>query len=79
MKKKELIELLEDIAKKDLVDGSDLFDHPCSVAVRALNECFEDIKTLKRLLPKNRAGGYRFKNGNKRIQMLAGLTYDPEY
>lgn len=38
MSKSELIELLDDLAKRDLALGADLFDHPCSVAIRALNQ-----------------------------------------
>lgn len=43
MNKKELIELLEELAQKDLIEGKDIFDHPCTVAVRAINKAFDDI------------------------------------
>lgn len=47
LNKLELTSLLADIAEGDLAEGSDLFDHPCSVAIRAINQCFTDIKELQ--------------------------------
>ena len=44
MKKPELIDILEKLAKEDLEDGEDIFDHPCSVAVRAINSVDIDDK-----------------------------------
>ena len=38
MNRSELIELLTELALKDLSDGSDIYDHPCSVAIRAINQ-----------------------------------------
>ena len=35
MNREELIKLLVEIAKSDLADESELFNHPCIVAVRA--------------------------------------------
>jgi len=35
---KELCELLKEISIRDLVDGADIFDHPCSVAIRFINK-----------------------------------------
>ena len=35
-----MIELLEKLAEKDLVKGHDIFDHPCSVAIRAIDDAF---------------------------------------
>ena len=71
MNKQELIELLEKVAEYDLEEGSELRDHPCSVAIRAINQCFDDIKTLKAVAPKNR--------GSKKVQMLTGLNYNPTW
>lgn len=34
----ELKQLLIQIARADLKEGSDIFDHPCSVAVRRIEE-----------------------------------------
>lgn len=71
MNKTELNEALADIAKKDLSDGADILDHPCAVAIRAINKAFEDIEILRKIAPKKR--------GSKRVQMLTGLTYDPDW
>ena len=67
----ELTDLLEHIAEKDLEAGADLFDHPCSVAVRAINKAFNDIELLRLIAPK--------KKGSKSIQMLTGLRYNPTW
>lgn len=71
MSKAELVELLENIAVNDLVPGADLFDHPCSVAVRAINQAFSDIASLQRVAPK--------RTGSKHMQHLIGLSYDPNW
>lgn len=71
MNRAELIELLETIAEKDLIEGSDVSDHPCSVAIRAINKAFEDVEVLRKVAPK--------KTGSKRMQMLTGLRYDPAF
>ena len=71
MNKEELIALLKEIAETDLADGSVIHDHPCSVAVRAIEQCFDDIEYLIPAVPKMR--------GSKRLQMLAGLTYNPSW
>jgi len=33
-----LFEMLEEIAKKDLTKGHNVYDHPCSIAVRRLKK-----------------------------------------
>lgn len=43
MKKEELIELLDALAEEDAVDIASVPDHPCSVAIRAINKCFDEI------------------------------------
>jgi len=73
MNKDELIELLEDMAEKDLVDGADIFDHPCTVAVRAIRRYEEDIREL-RTLAKGKERGM-----SKRIQTLVRGIYDPSF
>lgn len=50
MKKDELIELLSNLASEDLAEGGKLEDHPCIVACKALNECFEDIEGRNRII-----------------------------
>lgn len=67
----ELKELLTEIAEKDLDEGADILDHPCTVAVRAIDRMIEDISTLKEIAPKRK--------GSKRVQMLAGLRYNPSF
>lgn len=37
MKKNELCELLSEIAENDLAEGTDIYDHPCIVAIRAID------------------------------------------
>ena len=44
MKRSELIELLKELAKKDLAEGAKLFDHPCSIASRELAWEEDDFK-----------------------------------
>jgi hypothetical protein len=46
MQRSELKEVLQDLAVKDLVDGKDIFDHPCSVAIRV-------IENMEKLLLKS--------------------------
>lgn len=71
MNKTDLIDILTEMAEKDIVEGHDIHEHPCSVAVRAINKCFEDIKTLQAICPK--------RQGSRRAQMLTGLNYNPEW
>ena len=40
MKINELTQILEELAAKDLEDGANLNDHPCSLAVKAINYAF---------------------------------------
>lgn len=76
MNKTDLVELLEGLAQKDLEPGESLFDHPCSVAVRAIEQSFSDIKTLQTTININ----LQNKSGlSKRVQMLTGLSYNPTY
>lgn len=73
MNKSELVELLETMAKKDLTDGADISDHPCSVAIRAINQSFDDIEFLKRII-----SGAANKQ-SKRAYTIRGLTYNPTW
>ena len=67
----ELKELLEEMADKDLSDGSDIYNHPCSVAIRALDRCFDDINILRRM------SEGRVSNKSKKVQVLVKSNYDP--
>lgn len=40
MKIAELEEILREMAVNDLAEGSDIDDHPCMVAIRAVEEAF---------------------------------------
>jgi hypothetical protein len=71
MNKAELIDLLDKIAEKDLEAGSDIQDHPCVVAIRALEKCLDDIKYLQQIGNKTTHGK------SKRAKMLLGLNYNP--
>ena len=71
MNREELNDLLEQVAANDLAEGADIFDHPCSVAIRAINQAFEDIEKLRKVAPRRK--------GSKAIQMLTGLRYNPTW
>ena len=73
MNKKELVELLHELAEGDLADGSNLADHPCVLAASALDRAFADIEFLRRI-----ANGH-IGNKSKAAKMLLGLNYDPSY
>lgn len=71
MRCEELVELLEQIASGALEYDEDLFDHPCNIAVRAIDQAFSDIASLQRVAPK--------RTGSKHMQHLIGLSYDPNW
>jgi len=73
MGKDDLIELLEQMAENDLDDGADIFDHPCSVAVRAITQYEADIKKLQELA----RGSERGKS--KQVQTLVRGIYLPNW
>ena len=73
MNKKELCDLLTEIAERDLVEGSELSDHPCFVAVRAIESCFADIDFLKAI-----ATGI-VTDKSKAARMILGLRYNPNW
>ena len=70
MNKEELIDLLGEIAEKDLSDGSELSDHPCSLAIRTINKCISDISHLKKII-KGTAN-----KRSKRSMELLGMSID---
>ena len=69
----ELKAVLEEIAILDLADGSDIQDHPCSVAIRALDQCFDDVNTLRRMCAGN------VNNKSKNVQVLVKMNYEPRW
>ena len=71
MDKQELIELLDEIAMNDIEDAANIDDHPCRVAIRAIDKCFDDIEMLRNISPK--------KAGSKKVQMLTGSRYNPSW
>lgn len=73
MNRKELVELLNEIAEKDLSDGSDIHDHPCTVAVRAINKCFDDIDYLKSIVNSGK------KPVCKKAVVLVKTSYTPSW
>ena len=73
MNKQELVEILEEIAEIDVVAGTEISNHPCSVAVRAINRAFDDMDFLRRV-----ANGKIPKN-SKRAQVMLGCPYSPEF
>ena len=46
LKHSELIELLNEIAQKDLSDESDISDHPCSIAISELEAARNEAAML---------------------------------
>lgn len=75
MNKQELVELLERLAMNDLDSDADIYDHPCSVAIRAINDCFSDIESLQRM-----CRAYKIdRRGSKKMQHLMSLNYDPQW
>lgn len=67
MNKNELIELLSELASLDLVEGENIEDHPASVAIRAINQCFEDIKEREKVI-EGLSGG-----------LIPNVPYHPEW
>lgn len=72
MKKDELIKLLQSLADADTNEGHDVNDHPCCVAIRAIEMCFDDIKSLRRAANKE----IKF---SKKVEMLIKLEYNPDW
>lgn len=71
MNKEELIELLDAIAEKESVDLVSVVNHPCNIAKRALNQCFEDIESLQ---------AYIFEYGRPEMEDRLRLhPYNPEW
>ena len=50
MKIKELEEILIEMAVNDLAEGSDIDDHPCMVAIRAIEKAFISVCVDKETL-----------------------------
>ena len=73
MNREELTFLLSEIAEADLAEGSDMHDHPCHIAIRALDKCFEDIEYLQQIANKTVHGK------SKRAQFLLKLNYNPSW
>jgi len=73
MNRPELIELLQELVESDLVVGSNIYDHPCAVAIKAINQCFDDIKFLQGIAKGNE------RNKCKRIQVMVKGIYDPSW
>ena len=73
MNREELKEILSVIAARDLSDGYDIYDHPCTVAIRAIDQCFDDIDTLKGIVKRSSS------NYSKKIQVLVKSSYKPSW
>ena len=73
MNKKELVELLQDIAGKDLSTDSVIYDHPCSVAVRAIEQYEEDIALLRSIIKGNESPL------SERAQAIIKSNYQPAW
>lgn len=76
MDRHELTDLLSKMAESDLVDGADIYDHPFSVAIRAINQCFDDINYLRGVIKRPYSG----KSGmSKKARHMVELNYNPEW
>lgn len=73
MNKEELTETLKEIAESDLSKDSDIYDHPCSVAIRALDQCFNDIDILKGVV-KRSSTSY-----SKKVATIVKMNYNPNW
>jgi hypothetical protein len=73
MNKEELTELLKEIAENDLNKDADIYDHPCSVAIRALDQCFDDIGILKGVVKRSSA------SYSKKVAVLIKMSYKPSW
>jgi hypothetical protein len=51
-----LKETLAELAEKDLSDGSNLYDHPCSIAIRAIESYAENINYLRSIITRKNSG-----------------------
>ncbi len=76
MNKEELIELLSNIATKDLMGGHSLENHPCSVACKALNQCFEDIEKLQSYCESYPPASHK---ASKAKVLLTSTAYTPQW
>lgn len=73
MNRIELKEILSEMAENDLEDGADIFEHPCTVAIRALDKAFADIDSLRKVVRGDTLGK------SKKIKYLIGLPYNPSW
>jgi hypothetical protein len=71
MNKADLKDLLQAIAENDLADGCSIYDHPCAIAIRAIDRCFSDIERLQVLVKE--------KPKCKRDIVLVSARYNPEW
>ena len=71
MNRQELKCLLECIAEEDVSQGSNIGDHPCPVAIMAIDKAFDEVNILRKLIPN---GSY-----SKKVNMIIGLNYDPKW
>ena len=72
MNRKNLSELLMELAKSDLEEGIDISTHPCALAVRMIDQCFEDVSALREVV-RDHHGTH-----SKKIEHLIRLTYNPK-
>jgi len=73
MNKTELIEVLSSLAEEDLTEDADIHEHPASVAIKALNQCFDDIEYLKGII------NNRNNPKSKKSQVMIRSLYRPEW
>ena len=77
MNKDELIAALTLIAAQDTICNPGILDHPCTVAIRAINQCFEDIESLRGYIE---GAGFEMPTlGDESFQPIPTTPYNPEW
>lgn len=73
---KETKDRLAELAENDLCDGSDIYDHPCSVASRMIDIMRDDVEFLIATI--NKRLDVRPLNSSLRLNRLANTKYNPK-
>ena len=83
MKRTELIELLKELAGKDLLDGANIHEHPCSIAAEELkeeiltnDELLEAIKATHAMIKGTCGKGEHWEKLIKQLDALLAIQMD---
>ena len=72
MNRSELDKNLNELAAGDLEPGHDINDHPCMVAIRAMDSLHKDIESLRAIVTNKHSG-------SKRMQTLIRMGHTDSY